>query len=511
MKRQHVLFRRSMAIVVVLIFALGYFKPVLNAQLVLPDLKLNSQAYTSVSIDGGGNQLVVLNDSVYAVWQGKPTETSGNIYFSRSVDNGTTFLPEKNIYDGPIPAFHDFQSLAVAQNGTIHIAWTAVTIASGGEMYNIWYTKSVDGGTSFETPVVLTTNNLSVYPCIGVYGDNVYIFYANAASYPLVDYYFVRSIDNGSTFSSALKINDAPCLGAIEFDEVCTMQVDQSGNIYLAWIDGRRAAGNGDIFFTKSTNQGQSFSANVMVNDINQAGADAVQYIPSMTLDGTGTIYVSFTDRRLGGTGWENNRAYLAKSTDGGASFAPEALLAGHDDICKHKSIAVSPTGKLHAALITNVSPISWGVWMMESVDGGAGFSVPVKLNNSPAFEFGGVRIVAPADNKLYVLWQENRSGEKNIYFTKAVADIGTALQGQHSTSVLSVYQQSAGSPLIIQLTKTNQSGNLAIYDMTGRTVYRYKNVQTNSLTIQSNLPPGVYLLLHSSDAGVETLKFTKN
>ncbi len=510
MKREHVFFRRSMTTVVILIFACGFFKPLLNAQLVLPDLRVNSQIYTEVSLDGGGKQLAVLNDTVYAVFQGKPTTSISNMYFSKSVNSGTTFQPEKNIYEGPVVAYHAYPSIAVAQNGTIHIAWVAVTGGSGSEMYNVWYTKSVNGGASFETPVVITTNNASVNPAIDVHGNNVFIIYASAVGYPAVDYYFVRSVNNGVSFSSAIQINDAPCLGTIEFDEVCTIEVDASGNVYLAWVDGRRPSGNGDIFFAKSTDQGASFSSNVMVNDITQAGADAVQYIPSLAVDAAGIIYVSFTDRRIGGTSWENNRAYITKSTDGGATFATETLLAGHNDICKHKDIAVSPAGKLHAALVTNVDPLSWGVWLYESSDGGATFTSPVKLNNSTEFDFSEVRVVAPADNKLYSLWQEVRSGENNIFFAKAMEDVGTALQGRKTTSGLHVYQSSTGSPLNIQLPGSDNPGEVTIYNLTGSVVYRITAIKTTTLTVQSNLPVGVYLLSYTSDAGIETRKFIK-
>ena len=354
MKTKTELKRGRMTKVVIATVVSTFLGVVLHAQTV-SNIKVNTSAYSNVSLDGGAKQISVLNDTVYAVWAGTPTEGNSSIYFAKSINEGSYFIAETFVYQGNGSLYHDMFSISVSdENGDIHIAWTTMT--NTGEA-NVWYTKSVDGGNTFQTPTEITTNNTSVYPCIGTHGNNVYIFYADASSYPKADYYFVSSTNNGDAFATPVKINDATiCDGTIpEFEGLATITIAPNGNIYLAWVDCRHADGNGDIYFAKSTDGGDNFSINIMVNDINEQGADSVQFHPAIAVDGSDNIYVSFADLR---TGNDDRKAYLAKSTDGGASFATETLLANQ---CNYHDIAVNSTGKLYAVINAFIAP-DWGV-----------------------------------------------------------------------------------------------------------------------------------------------------
>ena len=336
MKTKILNFKKNAVMLIICSTMFLVITPNIHAQTVMPNVRVNTADYNEVSLDGAAKSIAVLNDTVYAVWSGEPTDTTSNIYFAKSINEGSSFSADLNIFQGPDSILHTLPSLAVAQNGNIYITWTAVS--NNENDYNIWFIKSTDGGNTFQTPIHITTNNAFFYSCIGAYNNNVYIFYADASNYPVADYYFVRSTNNGDSFESPIQINDAPCIGNIEFDGLSTLAIDASGNIYLAWVDGRRANGNGDIFFAKSTDSGQSFSANIIVNDVSQPGADSVQYKPSIAVDTSNNVYISFTDKRLGDN-WINNRAYMAKSNNGGSTFATESLLVDYDGTCYFHNI----------------------------------------------------------------------------------------------------------------------------------------------------------------------------
>jgi len=69
-----------------------------------------------------------------------------------------------------------------------------------------------------------------------------------------------------------------------------------NGNLYVAWID-TRSNPAGDLFFAKSTDDGQTFSTNRRVNqDFSGAGVQN----PSLTTGPDGEAYFAWRDNRLG-------------------------------------------------------------------------------------------------------------------------------------------------------------------------------------------------------------------
>ena len=117
------------------------------SQVVLPDIQVNTGSYEDVDIDAGSKSIAVLNDTVYSVWNASPTETTGNVYFSKSVDGGLSFANEISVSTGTTPMVTTLPVIAVGPIGTIYITWTGITGIN--EVWNIWFTKSNDGGATF--------------------------------------------------------------------------------------------------------------------------------------------------------------------------------------------------------------------------------------------------------------------------------------------------------------------------------------------------------------------------
>lgn len=90
-----------------------------------------------------------------------------------------------------------------------------------------------------------------------------------------------------------------------------------NGNIYICWADQNKDNTNTDIFLSKSTDNGDTWTDPVKIND---DSTDHHQYMPWITVDQiTGSVYVVFYDRRHHPN--SKTDVYMASSFDGGETF----------------------------------------------------------------------------------------------------------------------------------------------------------------------------------------------
>jgi hypothetical protein len=208
-------------------------------------------------------------------------------------------------------------------NGDLLTAWYD---NRGGNGSGLYFAKSTDGGKTFGKNVPVNDSTTYTYKVWihnkylaidtsgGSYDGYIYTAWEDLRNDPIFqsdyDVYFARSTDGGSSFNTNLRIVD-DTKGAPQIRPV--LAVDNSGNIYAVWTDLRDTVGiNTDvnIYFTKSTNGGASFSANSRIDD---GPGFTLSESPTITVNETGVIYVAYHDNRNG-----NADIYFTKSTNGG-------------------------------------------------------------------------------------------------------------------------------------------------------------------------------------------------
>src|SRR5439155_776426 len=152
-------------------------------------------------------------------------------------------------------------------------------------------------------------------PSIAVGSDGVaYLAFAGWAGPTTgTDVFFTKSA-NGRTWTPPVRVNN----DATAFAQTNpSLALDSGNNISIAWVDGR--SGNQDIWFSRSTNGGQSFSPNVLVNLVTTNAQTEVR-IAVDPVDPM-LIHAVWTDTRVAG----NPDIYYANSTDVGLSFNPSS------------------------------------------------------------------------------------------------------------------------------------------------------------------------------------------
>jgi hypothetical protein len=97
--------------------------------------------------------------NLYALWNaGSEPKGPERIYFSRSLDGGSTWSPKQDVSTAAQGNHHNFPAIAAAGNGDVHIAWMDARAANGGmDRWNVYYRSSTNGGSSWTSEVDLFT------------------------------------------------------------------------------------------------------------------------------------------------------------------------------------------------------------------------------------------------------------------------------------------------------------------------------------------------------------------
>lgn len=138
------------------------------------------------------------------------------------------------------------------------------------------------------------------------------------------DIFFDFSSDGGLMWHQDVRVNDVAgsASGSGWQIPLPAMNVNQdTGAIYVAWPDVRN--GNFDIYFSASTDGGQTWSANARIND--DTGS-ATQYMVDLAIDSQGMIHSAWEDKRNG-----NWNIYYSNSSDGGQTWTANLRISSED------------------------------------------------------------------------------------------------------------------------------------------------------------------------------------
>ena len=291
----------------------------------------------SASLLNGGDPSVIINSSGKVFMNALNSAYTGVVHYG-STDNGTTwtgpFTVASSSSEDKNHVYIDDKSTSPYYNYQ-YCAWTDFS----GSTWPAKFSRSTDGGTTWQTAVQITT------PLSGHYSQGVNINTApNGDVYmicaePLTtgsyteDYIcFAKSTNGGQTFTANEQAIDVNGIRgnlkstAIRVNSFPWMAVDKTGglyngNIYIVWAQKSLAPAGSDpdICFAKSTNGGTSFSTPVRVNqDPINNGRD--QYFGNICVDASGGINIDYYDSRNPTTN-DTVEVYLSRSIDGGNTF----------------------------------------------------------------------------------------------------------------------------------------------------------------------------------------------
>src|ERR687889_841638 len=388
---------------------------------------------TNNTRDSVYGQVASYKNNVYVVWEeNNPDSFRGNkangiynnyrnydIYIKKSIDGGLTFSKEMNLSNNP--GFSEHPQVAISGNN-VYVAWiddntlsSSATIAKNKE---ILFRKSIDGGNTFDKIINLSnsSNADSYNQEIAAAENNVYIVWQDTIG-PTVDHDTASGInadnnsdrissisgkknssivlrastDGGNTFEKVKKLsNNAfesyPKITAFENSAYVVWNVGIIGDVSHDDNDDNSSSNNihNGIFFTKSLDNGNSFSDTIKLNsDWSSIGESQI------TVD-RNNVYVVW-----GGNPDEKNSLNVEVIADKNniVYVAWQALLPdGNEEILFKKS---SDNG----ATFTNTN---------ENISKNQGISECTS-------------IAVSENNKVYFIWEDDTFGNHEILFAKNI------------------------------------------------------------------------------------------
>jgi hypothetical protein len=307
------------------------------------------------------------------------------------------------------------------------------------------------------TVAVLRTPHEGIQPQI-VEKDGVIhlLYFTGEASGGNLNY--VQSRDNGRTFSTPIRVNSetgtAMAVGNMRGGQIA---IGGDGRVHVAWIGSKaakpRAANNSaPVLYARLNSAGTAFEKQRGLNSASW-GADGA----TLAADTANNVYVVWHAQQPGGKSEADRRVWMAKSGDGGKTFAEERAIFGKTTgvcgCCGSRAVA-GTDGSLYILFRSATEMVHRDIWLLSSSDHGSTFQgtdvAPWKIGacvmSSAAF--------LPTSAGLLSAWET----EKRVYAGR-IAPGAHAVSSQVGAPTIQPAEENQKYPAIA----TNAAGQIAL------------------------------------------------
>lgn len=394
----------------------------LRAQNPMPNMRINDDP--SGAQQGGARIALDRSGTIYVAWTDFRSNGDGDIYLSKSTDDGATFSPNMPVYTGgAVPSgMQRGVAMAIDSIGGIHMVWMEMKRSN---LPDLRYIRSTDGGATFSAPMYIggpAGVSAQDFPSMGIDANNIiYVAWVDdresrGGKKGTTQIYFTRSSDRGLSFSVPTRASNMPG-GVGGSCECCntSMAVSSDGHIYISFrsnIDNRR-----DIFMARSLNGGESFDAAIPVASERWILLACPMTGSAIVLDEEETAHIAWRDSRPSSQG--KDYIYHAMLFYGETSCTPDMKISATPRRSNFPSIGITPDGAIFCTFQDNRNDGS-DILSVYSFDGGNSFTAASNISDDPGTsqQLEPVSTVGPNGTR-YTVWHDERNDEGDIYFAK--------------------------------------------------------------------------------------------
>jgi hypothetical protein len=308
-----------------------------------------------------------------------------NIVIKVSADNGATWTPSVPLCEckGGKGQFDPIIEV-VPNTGAVY----SLFMGGGGNGFNVFFTKSLDHGKTWSTPVA-TYGNVAWNdkPVIAVSDDGMDI-YAAFNGPTGGDPWIAQSHDAGATWTQVKQIDSKKYVYAFDAD------VAPDGTVYIAegaiqYQGSTSVVGTIEHRVFISTDRGRTFSDHVVATV--QPGMLCVStgchpdfYIghEALSVDGAGNVTVAYD----GAATFQGPQTIsVRRSSDKGVTWSDPVTLSKAGEMSTSPAMEAGAAGDVRIWWMqtSGLNLQAWNVWYRSSTDGGATWSAPVKLSDA--------------------------------------------------------------------------------------------------------------------------------
>ena len=238
---------------------------------------------------------------------------TSDIWVYRSTDGGITF-PDSGLASPNTPSSFEDKPWIYARGDTV---WCVYASIGGG---GIKLSKSTNGGRNFYVLSTVSSYGNGAIPLVDLNG-NIYVIWNTSLTGGYIS--CKKSTDGGYNWSSQITIGYADYNeNALPWRHYPLPGADidlNNGHIYVVWHSYSASTGY-DIYFSKSTNGGISFTSPIKINHITYGH----QTMPWISADENGILHVFWYHTPYGDS---TLSVYYSYSTDYGQTWAYEELV----------------------------------------------------------------------------------------------------------------------------------------------------------------------------------------
>jgi len=357
-----------------------------------------SQYNPAIAIDSSNN--------THIVWEGYSSTSPSctQIRYAKSTDRGNTWSNPVNITSGAYEQYTP--SIAIDSSNNIHIVWSGES-STTPTYHQIRYTKSTDGGNTWNIPVNITSEYYEQFdPSIAIDSFNnihiVWVGYTPDSPWRRQVRY-AKSI-GGNTWSSPIDITSE------DYSQyVPTIGIDSSNNIHIVW-EGYSSASPSctQIRYAKSTDRGNTWSSPIDITS-----EDYSHFNPLMDIDSSNNIHIVWYGCSPASPNYTQIR--YAKSIGGGNTWSIPADITSEDYSQYDPTIGIDSSNNIRIVWYgySSASPNYTQIRYAKSIGGGNTWSSPIDITSEDYSQYDPT-IGIDSSNNIHIVWGGNSPASPN-------------------------------------------------------------------------------------------------